>query len=119
MPKKKATKRKKRSINNLSFIATYLFQHPGASATEIRKALWIYKRGELTDMFNEKNSYVSYFQMNESKSHRGYAPKYWKKVNRCRWTLTAEGLFLVEKKLIKRCTSINKKIIKNKSLCKR
>jgi len=107
-------KTKKRKYNNLSFIATYLFQFPGASATEVRKALWVYRNKMLCEKFSLKNSYISYFQTNERKSHRGYAPRYWKKVNRSRWSLTADGLYLVEKSLLKRTVSINKKIKKRK-----
>ena len=114
-----AKKAKRKTSNNLSFIATYLFQNPGASATEVRKALWIYKNKKLDDRFSEKNSYVSYFQTHEGKSHRGYVPKFWKKVNRCRWVLTPEGLFLVEKKLLKRTDTIKRKIKRNKKSKKR
>ncbi len=106
--------RKKKKINNLSFIATYLFEYPGSSASEVRRALWIYKNKDLNENFNTKHSYVSYFQMNEGRSHRGYVPRYWRKVNRCRWVLTAEGLFLVEKSLRRKTASIHKKIKKQK-----
>ena len=84
---------KKRKSNNLNFIATYLFQNPGASATEVRKALWIFKNKKLSEDYNPKRSYISYFQTKKGTSHRGYVPRFWKKVNRCRWILTGDGLF--------------------------
>ena len=102
------TKRKK--PNNLNFIATYLFERPGASATEVRKALWIYKNKKICNDYNPKKSYVSYFQTDKGHSHRGYVPRYWQKINRCRWILTSDGLFLVDKRLLKKVAKIAKKI---------
>ena len=107
MPTKQRIRRK---TNNLNFIATYLFENPGCSATEVRKALWIYKHKKLCDSYNPKKSYTSYFQIDKTKSHRGYCPKFWKKINRCRWVLTSEGLSLVEKKLIKHVKKISLKL---------
>ena len=106
MPARSKTKKP----NNLNFIATYLFQNPGSSATDIRKALWVFRNKKLSEDFNEKKSYVSYFQTKPSPSQRGYAPRLWQKVNRCRWVLTSEGLYLVDKKLIKKVDKISKKI---------
>ena len=70
-----------RKLNNLNFIATYIFEHPGCSASEVRRSLYIFKNAELDENFSEKKSYISYFQMSkESSLNRGYAGKYWKKV---------------------------------------
>ena len=110
---------RKKSPNNLSFIATYLFQYPGSSASDVRRALFLHKRKRLSEDFNEKKSYISYFQQTHSKSYRGYVPRYWNKVNRCRWTLTSEGLFLVDKRLIKKVDSINKRLYRMKAKNKR
>ena len=75
--------------NNLNFIATYIFEFPGCSASEVRRSLYVFKNAILDEGFSEKKSYTSYFQMSkDSISHRGYAGKYWKKINRTRWVIT-------------------------------
>ena len=121
MDKKKKTKKKKKP-NNLNFIATYLFEHPGTSATDLRRALWIYHNKEWKDIqekgFSIRRTYTSYFQIAKGKSHRGYAGRYWKKINRNRWILTSDGLFYVNKKLIKKVNTVNKRVIKHKKMCR-
>ena len=100
-----------RKLNNLNFIATYIFEHPGCSASEVRRSLYIFKNAELDENFSEKKSYISYFQMSkESSLNRGYAGKYWKKVNRTRWVITDLGLEKIEKKLVKKVRSIKKNL---------
>ena len=120
MPTKKVKKPIKN--NNLNFIATYLFEYPGSSATDVRRALWIYRNRKWIDIdqkgFSERTTYISYFHMAKGQSHRGYAGKFWVKRNRNSWILTADGLFRVRQKLIKRVKSINRKIIKQK-MCRR
>ena len=74
------SKNRRKKANNLNFIATYLFQNPGSSATEVRKALWIFKHKKLSEEYNPKRSYVSYFQTERGTSHRGYCPKFGKRL---------------------------------------
>jgi len=96
--------------NNLNFIATYIFQHPGCSASEVRRALYFYKYKCLSN-FSERRSYVSYFQQpTTGGSHRGYAGRFWKKINRTRWVVTDQGLAKIDKSLLKKVKSINKKL---------
>tara|TARA_B100000242_G_C42927480_1_gene430117 strand:+ start:465 stop:788 length:324 start_codon:yes stop_codon:yes gene_type:complete len=99
-----------KNINNLNFIATYIFQFPGCSASEVRRALYIYRNKSLDDSFSERRSYVSYFQQRSGSSHRGYAGRLWTKVNRTRWILTEEGLHKIDKRIIKKVNTINKKL---------
>lgn len=102
--------------NNLNFIATYIFESPGCSASEVRRALYYYKNNILDENFSERKSYVSYFQMSkESSTHRGYAGKYWNKINRTRWVVTDLGLQKVDKKLIKKVARIKKKVCSQKT----
>ena len=39
-------------INNLEFIASYLFLFPGVAASEIRRALYVWKEGQIDDDFD-------------------------------------------------------------------
>ncbi len=97
--------------NNLNFIATYIFEHPGCSASEVRRALYVFKNRQIDENFSERKSYVSYFQQPTSGiSHRGYAGKYWKKINRTRWIITESGLQKIDKRLLKKVRKINKKL---------
>tara|TARA_R110000851_G_scaffold25240_10_gene72886 strand:- start:126 stop:452 length:327 start_codon:yes stop_codon:yes gene_type:complete len=100
-----------KKLNNLNFIATYIFEHPGCSASEVRRALYFFKNSILDEGFSEKKSYVSYFQTSkDSTTNRGYAGKYWEKINRTRWVITDKGLEKIDKKLIKKVRIINKKV---------
>jgi len=102
---------KQSKINNLNFIATYIFEHPGCSASEVRRALYIYKNKKLDGNFSERRSYVSYFQQpSQGISHRGYAGKYWKKINRSRWIITDQGLKKIDKTLMEKVKLINEKL---------
>ena len=110
MPAKAKTKQTK-SLNNINFIATYIFEYPGCCASEVRRALYVYRNKELDDNFSERRSYVSYFyQPSNGVSHRGYAGKYWQKINRTRWSITPDGLQKIDKRLLKRVRKINKKL---------
>jgi hypothetical protein len=103
-----------KKLNNLNFIATYIFEHPGCSASEVRRSLYIFKNSKLDENFSEKRSYISYFQTSkDSNNNRGYAGKYWKKINRTRWVITEQGLEKIEKKLIKKVRSIKKNVCSN------
>ena len=126
MPKEiRKARKKKRTIksDNLGFIATYLFEFPGSSATDVRRALWMYRNKEWKEIekkgFSIRRSYISYFQTTRSASQRGYAGKYWQKTNRSRWILTSDGLFRVDKRLIKKVNTINKRVTKYKKSCRR
>ena len=119
---KRSKQTKQKKTNNLNFIATYLFEHPGVSATDLRRALWIYHNKEWKEIedkgFSIRKTYTSYFQIAKGKSHRGYAGKYWKKINRNSWILTSDGLFYVDKRLIKKVATVNKKVLKYKKMCR-
>lgn len=97
--------------NNINFIATYIFENPGCSASNVRRALYVFKNKKLDCNFSERKSYTSYFhQPTTGEPHRGYAGKYWKKINRTRWVITEVGLEKIDKKLIKKVQVINKKL---------
>lgn len=121
--KKDSTKKIPIKCDNLGFIATYLFEYPGSSASDIRRALWMFRNKEWQCIdqkgYSEKKSYISYFQTSSTPSQRGYAGRYWTKINRNRWILTSDGLFRVDKKLVKKINTIHKRVIKYKKACRK
>jgi len=77
--------------NNLEFIATYLFTHWGAKASDVRRALCRFRGKEY-----HRGMYCSYFaDLPRYKRREQYRDRYWTKKNKG-WYLTTQGMGLVK-----------------------
>ena len=77
--------------NNLEFIATYLFTHWGAKASDVRRALCLYKGKEY-----HRGMYCSYFaHLPKYRRRQQYRDRYWTKKDNG-WYLTTQGMGLVK-----------------------
>ncbi len=80
--------------NNLEFIATYLFTHWGAKASDVRRALCRFRGKEY-----HRGMYCSYFaNLPRYKRREQYRDRYWTKKDRG-WYLTTQGMGLVQLKV--------------------
>ena len=102
-----------KKLNNIHFIATYIFCYPGCCGAEIRRALYFSKHNNL-EGFSERGWPTSYFY--GRKNHRGYPTKYWHSPKRGKWILTEQGFDKVAPELIekiqkyrKNCAEIKRK----------
>ena len=93
-------------LNNIHFIATYIFVNPLCTAVSIRRALYYNKNGSL-DNFPEKYWASSYFY--GKKNHRGYPTKHWHSPSRGKWLLNSSGMKYVRPELIDKIKLIQKK----------
>jgi len=79
--------------NNLEFIATYLFTHWGAKASDVRRALCRFRGKEY-----HRGMYCSYFaHLPRYKRKEQYRDRYWTKKDNG-WYLTTQGMGLVQLK---------------------
>ena len=77
--------------NNLEFIATYLFTHWGAKASDVRRALCRFRGKEY-----HRGMYCSYFaDLPRYKRREQYRDRYWTKKDKG-WYLTTQGMGLVK-----------------------
>lgn len=94
-----------KKLNNINFIATYIFCFPGCSGAEIRRALYYSKHGNL-ERFSERGWATSYFY--QRTNHRGYSEKYWRSPKRGKWVLTPLGLEKISPELIDKIKNYRK-----------
>jgi len=79
--------------NNLEFIATYLFTHWGAKASDVRRALCRFRGKEY-----HRGMYCSYFaHLPMYRRNAQYRDRYWTKKDNG-WYLTTQGMGLVQLK---------------------
>jgi len=100
-------------INNLEFIASYLFLFPGVAASEIRRALYVWKEGQIDDGFDDKLTYAVYF--NKIKNRKGYVDRLWSSPKRTRWILQPDGIKKVRPEIFEDIKNINSCVAKKNS----
>tara|TARA_Y100001963_G_C6656234_1_gene388189 strand:- start:530 stop:835 length:306 start_codon:yes stop_codon:yes gene_type:complete len=93
-------------LNNINFIATYIFRYPLCSGADIRRALYFSKHGNLNS-FSERGWATSYFY--GRKNHRGYPTKYWHSPKRGKWLLTEKGFEKIAPELIENIENYHNK----------
>lgn len=83
----------RRKGSNLEFIATYLFTHFGARASDVRRALCQFRGKDY-----HRGMYCSYFaHLPRYRRRQQYRDRYWTK-NEDGWVLTSQGMGLVNLK---------------------
>ncbi len=91
-------------MNNLQFIATYIYNHPGARYREVMDAFHTW-RGHATGthLSNAHRSWgCQYFTdlICASRTRKGYAGHYWRRVDpedtNKGWVITCKGMALVQ-----------------------
>jgi hypothetical protein len=95
------TRQRPKRGDNIRFLATYLFEHPGASSGECRKALCEENGIEWEGSTQMRGQYTSYFTVGAQGAGWSNPPlgRYWTRIKKDRGTgymLTIEGMGWVD-----------------------